>query len=71
MHVPILNLQAISRIPKLVPTLETVKFMNKIKGGLYHRFPKFALFFVPVITFFPLSSVQIIIIPACCLLCVL
>ena len=41
-------------------------------GGLYHFFPKFApFFFVPLITFFPLSSVQIIIIPACCLLCVL
>ena len=28
-------------------------------------------FLVPVITFFPLSSVQINFIPACCLLCVL
>ena len=41
------------------------------KGGVSYFPPKFANFFVPVITFPPLSSVQIIIIPACCLLCVL
>ena len=40
-------------------------------GGLSQLPPKFAHFFVPIITFFSLSSVQIIIIPACCLLCVL
>ena len=35
-------------------------------------FPRnFQVFFVAVITFFSLSSVQIIFIPACCLLCVL
>ena len=34
-------------------------------------FPKFDYFFGPCHNFFPLSSVQIIIIPACCLLCVL
>ena len=39
-------------------------------GGLYHFPPIFALFFCTCHNFFPLSSVQIIIIPACCLLCV-
>ena len=34
-------------------------------------FPNFFFFFSPCHNFFPLSSVQIIIIPACCLLCVL
>ena len=41
------------------------------KGGLYHLLPKFEHIFVAVITFFPLSSVQILLLPACCLLCVL
>ena len=41
----------------------------EVKGRLYHFFPKFD-FFCPCHNFFPLSSVQIIIIPACCLLCV-
>ena len=41
-------------------------------GGEYTIFPRnFQFFFVAVITFFSLSSVQIIFIPACCLLCVL
>ena len=42
-----------------------------ITGGLTHFPPKFAHFFGTCHNFFPLSSVQIIIIPACCLLCVL
>ena len=42
-----------------------------IKGGLYLKPTKLKKIFVAVITFFPLSSVQIIFIPACCLLCVL
>ena len=41
------------------------------KGGLYHIFRKFDFFSSPCHNFFPLSSVQINIIPACCLLCVL
>ena len=42
------------------------------QGGLYNFFPpKFDYFFCPCHNFFPLSSVQIIIIPACFLLCVL
>ena len=41
------------------------------KGGLDHLLPKFEHIFVAVITFFPLSSVQILLLPACCLLCVL
>ena len=40
-----------------------------INGGTIPFFPKFD-FFCPCHNFFPLSSVQIIIIPACCLLCV-
>ena len=40
-------------------------------GCLYHFPPKFAHFFGTCHNFFPLSSVQIIIMPACCLLCVL
>ena len=41
-------------------------------GGLLHlKPPKFEHIFVDVITFFLLSSVQILLIPACCLLCVL
>ncbi len=42
-----------------------------LMGGLYHIFRKFDFFSSPCHNFFPLSSVQIIIIPACCLLCVL
>ena len=51
----------------------TKKNANFGKNGivLHHFHPKLAFFLVPVITFFPLSSVQIIIIPACFLLCVL
>ena len=41
------------------------------KGGLDHISRKLYIFFVTSHTFFSLSSVQIIIIPACCLLCVL
>ena len=37
----------------------------------YTIFPEIWFFFCPCHNFFPLSSVQIIIIPACCLLCVL
>ena len=40
-------------------------------GGLTHFPPKFALFFCTCHNFFHLSSMQIIIIPACFLLCVL
>ena len=40
------------------------------KGGLHH-FSRNLHFFCTCHNFFPLSSVQIIIIPACCLLCVL
>ena len=46
-------------------------FPPSLKGGLTHFPPKFAHFFGTCHNFFPLSSVQIIIIPACCLLCVL
>ena len=41
------------------------------KGGLHHLLQKFEHIFVAVITFFPLSSVQILLLEACCLLCVL
>ena len=41
------------------------------KGGHDHLLPKFEHIFVAVITFFLLSSVQILLIPACCLLSVL
>ena len=41
------------------------------KGGLDHFSRKLYIFFVTSHNFFSLSSVQIIIIPACCLLCVL
>ena len=45
---------------------------TSLKGGTTPFSPEiFIFFFVAVITFFPLSSVQIIFIPACCLLCVL
>ena len=40
-------------------------------GGLDHISRKLYIFLVTSHNFFPLSSVQIIIIPACCLLCVL
>ena len=40
-------------------------------GGDYTIFSENLIFFSPCHNFFPLSSVQIIIIPACCLLCVL
>ena len=40
-------------------------------GGTIPFFPKLAFFFGTCHNFFSLSSVQIIIIPACCLLCVL
>ena len=45
--------------------------MYPVKGGLHQKPPKFEHIFVAVITFFPLSSVQILLISACCLLCVL
>ena len=49
-----------------------VGFMySPLKGGLHLKPTKLEHIFVAVITFFPLSSVQIIIIPAYCLLCVL
>ena len=41
------------------------------KGGLDLKPTKLEHIFVAVITFFPFSSVQILLIPACCLLCVL
>ena len=42
------------------------------QGGDYTIFSRnLIFFFCPCHNFFPLSSVQIIIIPACCLLCVL
>ena len=44
---------------------------SSTKGGLDHISRKLYIFFVTSHNFFPLSSVQIIIIPACCLLCVL
>ena len=40
-------------------------------GGLHLKPPKFEHIFVAVITFCSLSSVQILLIPTCCLLCVL
>ena len=43
----------------------------QFKGVLDHFFRKLYIFFVTSHNFFFLSSVQIIIIPACCLLCVL
>ena len=45
--------------------------VQEIKGGLHLKPPKFEHIFVAVITPPPLSSVQILLIPACCLLCVL
>ena len=42
-----------------------------IKGGPHHFSPKLSFFFGSCHNFFSLSSVQIIFIPACCLLCVL
>ena len=45
--------------------------MTMTYGGLHHFSLKFALFFGTCHNFFPLSSVQLIIIPPCCLLCVL
>ena len=39
--------------------------------GYYTIFPEICKFFCTCHNFSPLSSVQIIIIPACCLLCVL
>ena len=42
-----------------------------LKGGQDHISQKLYIFFVTSHNFFSLSSVQIIIIPACCLLCVL
>ena len=50
---------------------EQHRYSKLFKGGLYHIFRKFDFFSSPCHNFFPLSSVQIIIIPACCLLCVL
>ena len=47
------------------------RIVSSFKGGLDHLPPKFEHIFVAVITFFPLSSVQILLLPACCLLCVL
>ena len=37
-----------------------------VKGGLHHLLPKFEHIFVAAITFPLLSSVQILLIPACC-----
>ena len=45
--------------------------LNSKRRGLSHLPPKFEHIFVAVITFPPLSSVQILLLPACCLLCVL
>ena len=46
--------------------------MHEVMGGNTPFFPKFVFFFFcNCHNFSPLSSVQIIIIPACCLLCVL
>ena len=42
-----------------------------LRGGLHLKPPKFEHTFVARHNFFPLSSVQIRLIPACCLLCVL
>ena len=52
------------------------KFCCQLEMGtlvlrLDHFSQKLYIFFVTSHNFFPLSSVQIIIIPACCLLCVL
>ena len=47
------------------------RYSPPLRVELHLKPPKFEHIFVAVITFFPLSSVQIIIIPACCLLCVL
>ena len=54
-------------IDRLLKTFLTDLF----KGGLDHFSRKLYIFFGDHHNFFPLSSVQIIIIPACCLLCVL
>ena len=51
--------------------LDPPTFSRLIKGGLYYLLPKFEHIFVAVITFFPLSSMQILLLQACCLLCVL
>ena len=47
---------------------------HRIKGGLYLKpseTTKILSTYLSCHNFFPLSSVQIIIVPACCLLCVL
>ena len=54
----------------VVVCMGTVK-LPFFKGGRHLKSPKFEHIFVAFITFFPLSSVQILLIPACCLLCVL
>ena len=51
--------------------VEKFEVTYRDKGGTIPFFPKLAFFFCTCHNFSPLSSVQIIIIPACCLLCVL
>ena len=45
--------------------------LGLLRGGTVPYFPKIAYIFLTSHNFFSLSSVQIIVIPACCLLCVL
>ncbi len=51
--------------------IATVFARVDIKGGNMPFVPEICTFFCTCHNFFLLSSVQIIIIPACCLLCVL
>ena len=51
--------------------LHIINPFGHTKGGTVPYFPKIAYIFLTSHNFFSLSSGQIIIIPACCLLCVL
>ena len=51
--------------------VDNLEELDIIKGGLDLKPTKLEHIFVAVITFFTLSFVQILLIPACCLLCVL
>ena len=50
---------------------EHLKHDQIVTRGVYPIIPIFLFLFCTSHNFFPLYSVQIIIIPACCLLCVL
>ena len=58
-------------IPDDSDVQESLQQQEIFKGRLHHFPPKLSVFFFSCHNFFSLSSVQIIFIPACCLLCVL